>query len=181
MPRRWQAPGGCTRTNCAACHGEDATGQAGLFPDLTDAIWHWGSDEGLLLTTLRKGRTGVMPGHLAALGDAGVEQLADYVLAMQKGEHNDSRYDQARELYTASCAACHGAYGAGNQALGAPGFLNHKWQYVEAGQNPRPALVHTIAHGRTGIMPAQAGRLTESQIRVLAAWLAGGMQLAPPR
>jgi cytochrome c oxidase cbb3-type subunit 3 len=25
--------------HCAACHGYDAAGQAGLFPDLTDAEW----------------------------------------------------------------------------------------------------------------------------------------------
>ena len=167
--------------NCAACHGTDAAGQAGLFPDIADDIWHWGNSEEQLLATLHNGRNGVMPAHLAIVGESGVELLADYVLAMQKNEHTDSSHDQARSLYATSCAACHGVDGAGNQALGAPGFVNHKWVYVKDGENPRPAIIETIANGRNGVMPAQGERLSESQIRVLAAWLSGGMQLAPPR
>jgi cytochrome c oxidase cbb3-type subunit 3 len=72
--------------NCSTCHGENAAGQAGNFPDLTDAVWQWGGDEAQIIQTLRAGRQAAMPAWIAVAGEQGVGQLADYVIAMSRGE-----------------------------------------------------------------------------------------------
>ncbi len=168
-------------SNCSGCHGADAAGQAGMFPDLTDNIWHWGDSEDIILQTISKGRIAAMPPWLAVVGKTGVEQVADYVIALRNGEQIGSEHDAGRAVYDTNCVACHGASGEGNPALGSPAFRGHKWMYVEEGQNERLAVIDIIANGRDGHMPAHEGRLTQSQIRVLAAWVTGGMELAPPR
>ena len=70
--------------HCAACHGEDAAGQAATFPDLTDAKWHWGGEEAQILQSITAGRTGIMP-PWAALGDDKTARLADYVVGLAAG------------------------------------------------------------------------------------------------
>jgi cytochrome c oxidase cbb3-type subunit 3 len=49
------------RNNCAACHGENAGGQANLFPNLTDREWQWGGETAQLEQTITAGRQAVMP------------------------------------------------------------------------------------------------------------------------
>ena len=73
----------------------------------------------------------------------------------------------------------HGAAGEGNAILGAPGFVDHQWLYLAAGQDKRQAIEESIRLGRNGVMPAQQDRLRMAQIRLLAAWLSGGIKNAP--
>src|SRR6185295_1125961 len=54
-------------TNCTACHGPDARGQAALFPNLGDAEWQWGGDATQISQTITQGRTAVMPPWQAVL------------------------------------------------------------------------------------------------------------------
>ena len=167
--------------HCASCHGEDARGQAGMFPSLADEEWHWGGSDEELLNTLNNGRVAAMPGW-QQLGDEQVEAVTDYVIALSRGEAVDgSDLEAGRLAYSANCVACHGANGEGNPALGSPRLNEgHVWQYLPPGGDLRTAVLETIRHGRQGIMPAQAGRLRKEQIRVLAAWLVGGKGIAPP-
>ena len=67
------------------------------------------------------------------------------------------------------CAACHGADGKGNQALGAPNLTDDIWLhgYGEA------AIIAMVNGGKVNQMPAQADKLTEAQIHVLAAYVWG--------
>lgn len=149
--------------HCAACHGEDAAGQADLFPSLVDAAWQWGGDAAAIETSIRNGRTAVMVGWGAVLGEDGVREVADYVLQMPAGlpaEHPG----QAR--YAQFCVACHAADGTGNPALGAPDLTSGTFLYG-AGE----ALLATIRDGRSGEMPAFGERLDDAQIRLLVAWL----------
>src|SRR5690606_33160810 len=54
--------------NCAACHGETGKGYAELgAPDLTDAIWLYGSEPAEIATQIRRPRHGVMPAWQARL------------------------------------------------------------------------------------------------------------------
>ena len=48
-----------------------------------------------------------------------VRNLAHYVLSLSGSPHNDVAAQLGKPKY-AVCAACHGAEGKGNQALGAP-------------------------------------------------------------
>ena len=158
------------RGNCAACHGEDARGQAKRFPDLTDGAWQWGGDEAQILHTLVEGRTGVMPPWGPALGDDGVREVTEYVLALGTGESGAEAHSAGRMKYMQFCVACHGADGKGMAVLGGSDLTDDSWTY---GGSPGD-VSHSISQGRTGLMPAQKGRLNEEQIRLLAAWLKDG-------
>jgi cytochrome c oxidase cbb3-type subunit 3 len=73
--------------NCAACHGDDAKGNRELgAPDLTDAIWFYGSGEAAIAQQVRSPKHGVMPGWSARLGDTTVKELAVFVHSLGGGE-----------------------------------------------------------------------------------------------
>lgn len=151
--------------NCAVCHGYDAAGQASYFPDLTDSEWQWGGSEAQIEQSIRAGRNAVMVGWEVALGADGVDQVAEFMdvlgTAAAAGHPGQTPYNQF-------CVACHGADGAGNAALGAPSLVDDVWLYG----NSTEALVHSIAIGRTGAMPAFGERLDDTQVKLLVALLA---------
>lgn len=152
--------------NCAACHGADATGQATHFPDLTDSTWQWGNTPEQLEQSIRVGRQPIMPGWKDVIGDDGVQQISDYVIAISRGETiaND---DPGKKSYAMYCIACHGAEGKGNVALGASDLTSGEWLYGGDPEN----LAHSIGIGRSGIMPGFQDRLDDAQIKMLVAWL----------
>jgi cytochrome c oxidase cbb3-type subunit III len=156
--------------NCSSCHGRDAAGQAQQFPDLTDTAWQWGSDESQIVETIRSGRQAAMPGWLAVAGEQGVGRVADYVLALSRGEAGAPAVTEGGTLYQQFCVACHGPDGAGNPLLGAPALNDAVWTYG----GERTQVIESIANGRNGTMPAFGTRLDETQIRLLAAWLKSG-------
>jgi cytochrome c oxidase cbb3-type subunit 3 len=152
--------------NCAGCHGSDARGSKG-FPNLTDTDWLWGGGFDDIRKTIAEGRNGVMPPMAAALGDAeGVRQVANYVLSLSGSAHDNVAAQLGRTKF-ATCAACHGAAGTGNTALGAPNLTDKVWLHGGG----EAAIVATITGGRNNAMPAHAARLTPEQMRVLAAYV----------
>ena len=151
--------------NCAACHGDDARGQAALFPDLRDAEWQWGGDAAQIEQTIREGRQAVMVGWLAPLGAEQVDALTDYVLAMPDGQIDGH---PAAQSYAQFCAVCHAADGTGNPLFGAPSLVDGVSLYGDTAEATR----HSIAEGRSGVMPSFGDRLDDTQIRLLVAWLA---------
>ncbi|MDQ0036842.1 cytochrome c oxidase cbb3-type subunit 3 [Variovorax boronicumulans] len=154
--------------NCSQCHGSDARGSKG-FPNLTDKDWLHGGTPEKIAETITKGRVGVMPPMAAAVGTPNdVKNLANYVLSLS-GEPSDSvRAGLGKSKFTA-CAACHGIGGVGNQTMGAPALNDKVWLhgYGEA------AIIQMINAGKHNEMPAQEGRLTEEQIRMLASYVWG--------
>ncbi|GAA0592688.1 cytochrome-c oxidase, cbb3-type subunit III [Paenochrobactrum glaciei] len=73
--------------NCAVCHGEDAKGIRDFgAPNLTDAIWFYGSGEDAIMRQVEHPQHGVMPAWGERLGDATVKQLAVYVHSLGGGE-----------------------------------------------------------------------------------------------
>ncbi len=151
--------------NCAACHGYDAKGVAGYFPDLTDAEWQWGASASQIEQSIRKGRTAVMVGWLPVLGEEGVEQVADYVKILTDKDAREAH--PGRTTYAQYCAVCHGPTGIGNPLLGAPSLIDQVSLYGNDGD----AIKHSIAMGRSGQMPAFGKRLDDTQIRLLVALL----------
>ena len=158
--------------HCSACHGQDARGQAFLFPDLRDESWQWGRDEAQLAQTISQGRQAVMPPWQAVLNDDGVAKMADYVIALAGG--TASAESEMATTYRTYCGACHGADGAGMSLLGAPALNDSIWLYGGSAA----AVRESISRGRSGVMPPFGERLDGAQIRLLTAWLAGG---AAPR
>lgn len=153
--------------NCAQCHGSDARGSRG-YPNLANADWQWGGTPEAIYTSIAQGRHGIMPPQAAAVGDAtAVRNVAAYVQSLSGVNHDATAAVRGRPLYQQACAACHGADGTGNQALGAPNLTDRIWLYGGS----QADIVHAIVHGREGVMPAQEGRLTPQQIELLVAYL----------
>ena len=67
------------------------------------------------------------------------------------------------------CQACHGMDGKGNQALGAPNLTDDIWLHGWG----EAAITAMINNGKVNQMPAQADKLTEAQIKVLASYVWG--------
>ena len=151
--------------HCAACHGADANGQANLFPSLRDDEWQWGGTAKDIETSIRNGRTAVMVGWAAALGEDGVRQVTDYVLELPRGA---SAEHPGKPHYDRLCVACHGADGSGQPLLGGPSLVNDIHLYG----GDAAAIEESIRNGRSGVMPAFGERLDDLQIRLLLAWLA---------
>lgn len=152
------------KQHCAACHGATATGQADLFPDLTDGEWQWGGTEEEVELTIRHGRRAAMPAWGPVVGEDGVSSLSDYLMILGKAPPADS---PGASLYKLYCVACHGLEGKGSPALGAPNLSNDIWLYGGTKAN----LDASIADGRSGVMPPFDARLDNTQIRLLVAWL----------
>ena len=152
--------------NCAQCHGSDAHGSKG-FPNLTDSDWLGGSGPEYIAKTVSGGRTGMMPPMAAAVGTPeDVKNVANYVLSLSGSAHNNLAAELGKPRFGA-CAACHGADGKGNQALGAPNLADKVWLHGWGEE----AVINMVNAGKTSVMPAFDGRLSAEQIQVLAAYV----------
>mgnify|MGYP000405592985 FL=1 len=154
--------------NCAQCHGSDARGGKG-FPNLTDKDWLHGGTHDKIKETLVKGRIGNMPPMAAAVGTADdVRNVAHYVLSLSNSPHDALRASLGKPKFVA-CAACHGPDGKGNQTIGAPNLTDDIWLHGW-GEN---AIIAMVNNGKVNQMPAQAGKLTDAQLHVLASYVWG--------
>jgi cytochrome c oxidase cbb3-type subunit 3 len=73
--------------NCAACHGENGKGNMELgAPNLTDAIWLYGSDKATIVEGLTNGRGGVMPAWAGRLDATTIKALTVYVHTLGGGQ-----------------------------------------------------------------------------------------------
>ncbi len=152
--------------NCAQCHGSDARGSKG-FPNLTDGDWLGGTGPEYVAKTITAGRQGMMPPMAAAVGTPeDVKNVANYVLSLSGSPHNNVAAQLGKAKY-AACAACHGADGKGNQALGAPNLSDKVWLHGWGEE----AITTMVNAGKTNVMPAFEKRLTPEQIHVLSAYV----------
>lgn len=151
---------------CATCHGSDAQGTTG-FPNLADNDWLWGGDPASIKTSILQGRTGAMPAWQAALGDQGVDEVAEYVLSLSGRAQDEAKAEAGKARFEMMCVACHGADGKGMTALGAPNLTDNTWLY---GGSPGK-IRESIALGRNGRMPAHKDFLGEDKSHVLAAYV----------
>lgn len=152
--------------HCAQCHASDGGGSRG-FPSLADRDWLWGGEPAAIVATITDGRTGVMPPMGEALGADGVKDVAHYVMSLSGGAADSIRVSKGREKFAATCAACHGADGKGNTALGAPNLTDRIWLHGSG----EAAIIESVTRGRNNQMPAHKGQLSEAKIRLLAAYV----------
>ena len=154
--------------NCSQCHGSDGAGSKG-FPNLTNANSAWMGERSAahIVQTITNGRAGLMPPMGAAVGgEAEINDVANYVLSLSGSPHNEVKAFSGKAKFT-TCAACHGADGKGNKALGAPNLTDDYWMYGWG----EAAIVNAIKNGKNNIMPAQSPKLSAEQIHVLAAYV----------
>ena len=145
-------------------HGSDAHGSKG-FPNLTDTDWLWGGSPERIEETITQGRQGMMPPIAAVVGSAAdVHNVAHYVLSLSGSPHNPFAAELGRPKF-AVCAACHGADGKGNPAMGAPNLTDKIWLHGWG----EDAIAAMVTNGKTNVMPAHGARFTPEQIHVLTA------------
>ena len=152
--------------NCAQCHGSDARGQNGGFPNLTDDDWLYGGTANKIVETLQRGRNAMMPAWLDAFGEEGIKEVVEYTLSLSGRQVNQALADKGKTRFMA-CAACHGMDGKGNQMIGAPNLNDNIWLY---GGSKR-AVTETLTYGRNGVMPAFNKTLGDDKIHVVSAYI----------
>lgn len=152
--------------NCAQCHASDGGGSRG-FPNLTDRDWLWGGDAKTIEATIAGGRTGVMPPFGEAFDEGKIKDVAHYVLSLSGGTADSIRVAKGRDTFLGTCAACHGAEGKGNPALGAPNLTDAVWLHGSG----EARIIETVTRGRTSQMPAHKELLSEAKIRLLTAYV----------
>lgn len=152
--------------NCAQCHGSDGRGAKG-FPNLADQDWLWGSSPEAIKISVLEGRQGVMPPMGAALGSPeAIENVAHYVLSLSGSTHEAAKAAAGKPLFTA-CAACHGAEGKGNIAMGAPNLADKVWLV----SGTAAGITNTINEGRNGVMPGWKEFLGEEKSHIVSAYV----------
>ena len=154
--------------NCAQCHGSDARGSKG-FPNLADKDWLGAGTPDYIKETITNGRQGNMPPMAAAVGTPDdVRNVAQYVLSLSGSPHDSVQAALGKEKFGA-CAACHGADGKGNPAVGAPNLTDQTWLHGYGAD----AIVKMVVEGKLNVMPAQKSKLTADQIHVLSGYVLG--------
>jgi len=154
--------------NCAQCHGADAKGAYG-FPNLTDDDWIYGGDAAAIKATLVNGRQAVMPAWGDVIGEKGITDVTQYLLRLNGRDSDMAQADAGETVFKTYCAACHGADGTGNTAMGAPNLTNGVWLYGGSEEQ----IAQTLRAGRNGMMPAFKDTLSEDKIHILTAYVYG--------
>jgi cytochrome c oxidase cbb3-type subunit 3 len=169
------------RTNCSQCHGSGAAGvQAGGFPNLLDDDWLWGGtlddivltvSHGIRNTTDPDARYSEMPafGRDELLEPAQIDAVVQYVMSLTGAAEDPALVAEGQTIFADNCASCHGENGQGDRAQGSPNLTDAIWLYG----GDKETLTETVTNARFGVMPAWAGRLSESDIRSVAVYVHG--------
>lgn len=162
--------------NCAPCHGRGAQGAVG-YPNLRDDAWLWGGSLDDIHQTIRYGiradhpdtRNSQMPafGRLGMLQPPQVNDVAEHVLALSGNAEDQEAAERGGEMFATNCAACHGADGTGDRALGAPNLADELWLYG----GDKASIVEMITDSRSGMMPAWNERLDPATVKELAIYV----------
>ncbi|THD83477.1 cytochrome-c oxidase, cbb3-type subunit III [Aliigemmobacter aestuarii] len=169
------------RTHCSQCHGSGAAGvQAGGYPNLLDDDWLWGGTmedihytvtHGIRNTTDGDARYSEMPrfGADQLLETAQIEEVVEYVLQISGQEHDAAKAAAGATVFVDNCAACHMEDGSGDRTQGAPRLSDAVWLYG----GDRASVTESVVNARFGVMPNWNARLSEDQIRAVAAYVHG--------
>ena len=170
-------------TWCAQCHGAGAGGNDRLgYPNLLDSDWLWGGTIEDIHYTVTHGirnttdpedeaRFSQMPafGKDELLEPAQIDQVVQYVRKISGQEFDAGAATEGETVFLDNCASCHMEDGTGDLAQGAPNLTDAIWLYG----SDVAALTETVTNARFGVMPNWNERLTEADIRAVAAYVHG--------
>lgn len=166
------------KTFCAQCHGSGAAGAKG-YPNLLDNDWLWGGDIDAIYTTVKVGvrqpedadgdylRQSEMPAFGEMLEGEEIGQVVNYVMSLSGTPEDASQVDAGAVVFGENCASCHGDNGKGDRSQGAPNLSDAIWLYG----GDYETLTETVTYSRYGVMPAWQDRLSEAQVRAVAAYV----------
>lgn len=162
------------KVNCAPCHGSGAMGRLG-YPNLNDNDWLWGGTIDQIYQTIQFGirndhpetRTSEMPAFKDMLDATQIKQVAAYVVSLTGTPSDASLIEPGKQLFADNCASCHGEKAEGNKDVGAPNLADAIWLKV----NGEDQIAAQISSPKHGVMPAWAGRLSDTTIKELAVYV----------
>lgn len=166
--------------NCAACHQSGGQGKMAFAPNLTDDDWLYGGTYDKIQATIANGRNGIMPPKGGAdLNDGEIDSLANFVLSLSGNQMDAAKVAAGGELFRGkgACFSCHGAEGKGNQDIGSANLTDKIWLWADvpgadSADKKVAAVKAVITSGlNKGVMPAQTGRLSADQIKLLTAYV----------
>lgn len=156
--------------NCQPCHGAGGAGRPG-FPALAAGNWMWGGTLEAIQQTVTHGirsgdpdaRNSQMPrfGVDGILKPDQIQQIADYVMTLYGTPVPGVDVTAGKQLFADNCAACHGAAGQGNRAVGAPRLASH----IHLRVFNREEAVAQITSPVMGVMPNWNTRLDAATIK----------------
>jgi mono/diheme cytochrome c family protein len=175
--------------NCAACHGTGLEGSA-LAPSLLDPAL-LAQDDSAIARTISEGVPGtLMAGWRNVLSSEDIAALIGFirgwedlqtagvalpVLETAPIEATPEMIAEGGQLFGVACAVCHGTSAQGTRM--APSLNNQTF----LAETPDPAIYQIIAQGVSGtLMPAWGGRLADTEINAIVAYLRSLEPTAPP-
>ncbi|RKF14612.1 cytochrome-c oxidase, cbb3-type subunit III [Roseovarius spongiae] len=162
-------------TFCAQCHGSGAAGAKG-YPNLLDNDWLWGGRIEDIHATVAHGirneedpdaRYSEMPAFGDILSKEEIDQVVNYVMSLSKTPRDASMVAAGETVFMDNCATCHGDDATGDRSMGAPNLRDAIWLYG----GDYDTLKTTVTYSRFGVMPAWSSRLSDAQIRAVAAYV----------
>jgi len=163
------------KTWCAQCHGSGAAGAKG-YPNLLDNDWLWGGDVDAIHTTIRHGirsdddddtRYSEMPKFGELLEQEEIAQVVNFVMSLSGTPDDASMVAPGTVVFADNCASCHADDGTGDREQGAPNLTDAIWLYG----GDYDTLTQTVTNSRFGVMPPWSTRLSEAEMRAVAAYV----------
>lgn len=170
------AAGQASYTVCAACHGANAEGNMALnAPALAgQEAWYLERQLQNFKGGIRGGGSDVFGTQMAPMAatlptDAHVKNVAAYIASLAPAAiaHDGGGDAAAGQAVYASCAACHGLQGEGNEALNAPNLTIQQDWY----------LIRQLENFKSGARGANPQDLYGAQMRAMAMLLADGQAI----
>src|SRR3954470_3323418 len=96
-----------------------------------------------------------------------IDVAAKSVSELAGGAQAPATAPNASAVFAKNCAACHGADGKGNPAIGTPNFLDPSFQRTQSDAD----FSNAIHNGKSGRMPSWSGKLSESEIASLVTYV----------
>jgi mono/diheme cytochrome c family protein len=179
------------RENCAACHGEDGSGNhirkvLPMIPDFTSLGWQLSQTEMALVNQIDYGSLPLMPSFRYKLPQEQILSLAVYVRSFAPravGTPASDSHLTASNVYGTYCFACHDTNGKGNPLIrqvmpDLPDFTNVAWQKTRKDAE----FAQSILLGKGKFMLPMSDKLGPVDINRMVALVRdfqGGKQVVP--
>lgn len=180
------------RENCAACHGEDGTGNhirkvLPLIPDFTSLAWQMSQTEMALVNQIDYGSLPLMPAYRYKLPQEQILSLAVYVRSFAPRAVGapvpSESHLTAGNVYGTYCFACHDTTGKGNPQIlqvmkDLPDFTAVAWQKSRTDAD----FAQAILLGKGKFMLPNSDKLGTVDVKEMVALVRGfqgGKQVIP--
>lgn len=167
---------------CAACHGMDGNSNGPEWPNLA------GQNETYVVKQLKAFKSGqrsnvLMTPQAQMLSDQDMEDVAAYFASQKvKGSEADaSKVALGKQIYqggiagtqVTACLACHGPDGRGNAPAGYPSLHGQRAAYIVLQLQAYKSGSRTTDKAQGSMMKTEASKLTEDQMKAVAAYIQG--------